>query len=56
MTYRLDKIEILLFELDYEVMIVSTQIFVKFLLIINIKNHKGIFSSFALWVTSSSPL
>ena len=29
-TYRLDKIERLLFELDYEVMIVTTQIFVNF--------------------------
>ena len=30
--------------------------FCKFILIINIKSHKGIFSSFALLVTSSSPL
>ena len=29
-TYRLDKIERLLFELDYEVMDVTTQIFVNF--------------------------
>ena len=29
-TYSLDKIERLLFELDYEVMDVTTQIFVKF--------------------------
>ena len=29
-TYRFDKIERLLFELDYEVMIVTTQIFVNF--------------------------
>ena len=30
MTYRLDKIERLLFELDYEVMDAATQIFVYF--------------------------
>ena len=29
-TYRLDKIERLLFELDYEIMDVTTQIFVNF--------------------------
>ena len=29
-TYRLDKIETLLFELDYEVMVITTQIFVNF--------------------------
>ena len=29
-TYKLDKIERLLFELDYEVMDVATQIFVNF--------------------------
>ena len=33
-TYRLDKTERLLFELDYEVMIVTTQIVVNFKIII----------------------
>ena len=51
-TYRLDKIEKLLFELGYEVIGVITQIFV------NSPNHKTerIFSPFALLVTSSTPL
>ena len=55
-TYRLDKIERLLFQLDYEVMDVTTQDLYKFLLMTNIKSHKRIFSPFALLVTSSSPL
>ena len=38
LTYKLDKIERLLFELDCETVDV-TQIFCKFLLIINIKSH-----------------
>ena len=52
-TYRLDKIERLLFELDYEVMDVNL---CKFLLITNIESHKRAFSPCALLVTSSSPL
>ena len=46
------RFERLLFELDYEVMDVTSQFF----LINNIKSHKRIFSPFALLITSSRPL
>ena len=46
LTYRLGKIKKLLFELDYKVMVGTTQIFCNYLLITNIKSHKRIFSSF----------
>ena len=43
LTYRLDKIERLLFELDYEVIDDTIQDFHKFLLITHLKSQKNVF-------------